>query len=71
MLLIYQDDKRWADVDEAERPAITRGDFAVTQAMVDADQAAAVDWARKLPGVERGFDRIEVLEVLPVPDMPS
>jgi hypothetical protein len=31
----------------------------------------AVKWAAKLPGVKRGFDKIEVRQVAVLPDMPT
>ena len=37
--------------------------------LIDVDSPAqALDWAAKLPGVDRGLDRIEVREVVEYPD---
>jgi len=108
MLLIYSDDKRWADAKDAERGAVHQEYMAVTQEMVEAGVIAGGDpleavtsaktvsqdgvvtdgphaevaehlggyyilevpsideatkWAAKLPGVKRGWDKIEVREV--------
>ena len=112
MLLIYSDEKRWADVTDAEQGAIMGDYFAYTQALVEAgviqggdplegsesaktvseggvvtdgphaevaehlggyyivdvpDIDAAVEWAKKLPGVARGLDKIEVRAVADIP----
>ena len=55
---------------------VTDGPFAETAEQLGgfyeievADEAAALEWAAKLPGVERGLDRIEVRRVLEF-DMP-
>ena len=56
---------------------VTDGPFAETAEQLGgfyeidvADEAAAIAWAAKLPGVERGLDRIEVRGV-PEIDLPS
>jgi hypothetical protein len=50
---------------------VTDGPFAETSEVLGGyylievpDQAAAVDWAHKLPGVVRGFNRVEVREIM-------
>lgn len=111
MLLIYGDEKRWADVPESEQPAVMSEYMAVTEEMVKAgvmlggdpltsahdgktvsdglvsdgphaevaehlggyylletpDIDGAVAWAKRLPGVVRGLDKIEVREVQELP----
>ena len=114
MLLIHQDEKRWADVPQAEMADVHTEYLAVTKAMGDAGvlldgdplepgatgrlvaqdgavtdgpyaetaehlggyylldvagEAAAVEWARRLPGVQRGLDRIEVRAIRPIPGL--
>lgn len=115
MLLIHQDDKAWADADEATTSPVHGEYLAYTQALIDAgvlvsgeplegaatgkivakggfvtdgpfaetaeqlggyyllevaDEAAAVEWATRLPGVERGLDRIEVRPIRVLSDRP-
>ena len=57
---------------------VTDGPFAETAEQLGgyyvidvADDAAAVDWASRLPGVVKGLDRIEVRPVAVMPDMPT
>ena len=57
---------------------VTDGPFAETAEqlggfyIVDvADEAAALEWAHRLPGVVKGLDRIEVRPVAVLPDMPT
>jgi hypothetical protein len=109
MLLIYGDQKRWGDVDEATmatvieeyfafddaldavgalvdsaplEPAsrtrtvapggvVTDGPFAETAELLGgyylvdvADEATAIEWAAKLPGVVRGMDHVEVRAIV-------
>ena len=61
-----------------EGGVVTDGPFAETAEqlggfyLVDvADEAAALDWARRLPGVQKGLDRIEVRPLAVLPDMPT
>jgi hypothetical protein len=111
MLLIYGDEKRWADVPEAEQEAVFSEYMAVSQEMAEAgvmlsgdpltsvhegktvsdglvsdgphaevaehlggyylletpDIDGAVEWAKRLPGVTRGLDKIEVRLVQELP----
>jgi hypothetical protein len=57
---------------------VTDGPFAETAEQLGgyyvidvADDAAAVEWASRLPGVVHGLDRIEVRAVAVLPDMPT
>ena len=57
---------------------VTDGPFAETAEQLGgyyvidvADEATAVGWAHRLPGVVKGLDRIEVREVAALPDMPT
>jgi hypothetical protein len=108
MLLIYSDQKRWADVTESEAASVREEYGTVTQQFVQAgvmrggdplesatgaktvaaggtvtdgpfaetaevlggyyiletpDIDTALQWAAKLPGVDRGLDKIEVRQV--------
>jgi hypothetical protein len=54
--------------------AVTDGPFAETSEVLGgyylidvADQAAAVEWAHKVPGVVRGFNRVEVRAIQEIP----
>jgi hypothetical protein len=53
---------------------VTDGPFAETAEQLGGyyildvpDEATAIEWAAKLPGVERGLDRIEVRKVMELP----
>jgi hypothetical protein len=53
---------------------VTDGPFAETAEVLGgyylidvADQATAVEWAHKVPGVVRGFNRVEVRAILEIP----
>ena len=57
---------------------VTDGPFAETAEqlggyyVVDvADEAGAIEWASRLPGVVKGLDRIEVRPLAVLPDMPT
>ena len=62
----------------SEGGVVTDGPFAETAEQLGgyyvievADEASAVDWAGRLPGVAKGLDRIEVRPVAVLPDMPA